>query len=217
MFNPENWSGFGAAGNDALDLTLGTISSGSHVPWTDEEWEKIKNKQAKKPTRYVVWGNNSGATNGVIVTIQEGGGIVVERTRLQEIFDEQKIRLTHTPEDDANILKVGKLTGADFVVFVEVTDRPEVRSGASFGPYGGGSQSQTTVYHLSVAVRAVKVDTGEIRWSGRSALTDPISNPEANLSQLTQAAMSRARCPLERGYEWIEMKGSRAWGCTEKK
>src|SRR5262252_3483414 len=112
-----------------------TISSGSHIPYSDERWVKIENKQDDK-YRFIVWGNHAGATQAAMELVQQGGHTIVERARLQELFDEQQIRLTHTSDDDARVLKVGRLAGGDRVVFVEASDKPEIVSGAYVGPYG---------------------------------------------------------------------------------
>lgn len=197
-------------GGDAIRA----ITTGSHVPKSDEQLEKFQNK-GDENIRFVVWGNHAGATHAAIELLQQAGHIVVERARLQEIFDEQKIRLTHTSDDDSRVLKVGRLVGAERVVFVEASDRPEVVSGAYVGPYGGASQS-STVHQVSVAVRAIDVANGEVRWSGHSTLTQPITDPEFALPMLTKAAMQRAVCPLERGSEWIEPTKSGQWGCRNK-
>ena len=192
-----------------------TISGGSHLPYSDEQWERIQNKQYKK--RYVVWGNHSGSTNSALELLQQRGHTVVERARLLEIFDEQRIRLTHTTDDDAQVLKVGKLTGADRVLFVDALDHVEVVNAAYIGPYGGSSNS-TSVHQVSVAVRAVDVESGEVQWSGHSTMSEPITDPEVALPLLTKAAMMRATCALERGREWIELGANdlAKWGCKKK-
>ena len=43
---------------------------------------------------------------------------MVERAKLDEVFKEQVIQLTHA--DDANVLKVGKLVGAQAIIVGEV-------------------------------------------------------------------------------------------------
>ena len=139
----------------------------------------------------------------------------MERTRLQQIFKEQEIRLTHTSDDDAQILRVGKLVGADRVVFGEHTISSNVVSRSSFNVYGGGSRSET-VYNVSVSVRSVDVETGEIRWSGSALYPSPINNPESAISYLTQAAVARANCLIEMGYEWKELSASEKGGCLKK-
>ena len=202
--------------------TIRTISTGSSVPVSDEDWQKLIAGQRDKITkrRFVVWGNHSGATHTAIERLQREGNTVVERARLQEIFEEQKIRLTHTSDDDASILKVGRLVGADRVVFVETSDTSQVLSTAFVGAYGGASRSET-VHNISVAVRAVNLETGEIRWSGHATFSQPVNDPEAAMTLLTIAAINRATCPLERGeIKWVEFVGdnnsSRKWGCQRK-
>ncbi len=118
-----------------------TITSGSHIRASDEELANSQKRGQPKPTRrYVVWGNHQGATNAVIEEPQRHGTRVVERARLQAIFDEQKISLTHSSEDDMNLVRVGMLAGADRAIFVEASER--------------------TLYLPSVSVRAVRIDSG---------------------------------------------------------
>jgi hypothetical protein len=165
--------------------------------------------------RFIVWGNHAGATHAALEELQRGGNTIVERAHLQELFDEQKIRLTHTSDDDARVLKVGRLAGGNRVVFVEATDKSEIVSVAYIGPYGGASRSDT-VHQVSVAVRSVDVESGEVRWSGHSTLSQAITDPEVAIPLLTKAAMQRATCPLERGAKWIEVGVESKWGCKTK-
>jgi hypothetical protein len=165
-----------------------------------------------------VWGNHAGAVSVAIALLQQHGQTVVERARLQEIFDEQKIRLTHSSDDDSRILKVGRVVGADRVIFIEASDKLQIQSGYYVGPYGGAGHSDT-LHQVSVAARAVAIESGEVKWSGHSTFSTPITDPEAGIPILTQAAMGRAVCALERGRKWIEPgeNGANAtWGCQAK-
>ena len=221
-----------------------TMTSGSHIRSSDTELADSQKPDKPKPARrYVVWGNHQGATNAVIETLQQAGERVVERARLQEIFDEQKISLTHSSEDDLNLLRVGRLAGADRVIFIETTQRREsvtpsrgamdtffrkLRAmGTQPGQLSVDEQLQqqqprhnlVTVYRPSVTVRAVRIDTGEIAWSGSSTTSQGVNDPEVAIPILTRAAMIRAACPIEREAEWTEYAsdGSRnPWGCNQK-
>ena len=210
------------SGCETNTIAIRTISTGSRLPVSDEDWQKIITGQKDKLTKhkFVVWGNHSGATHTAIERLQRDGNIVLERARLQEIFEEQKIRLTHTSDDDASILKVGRLVGADRVVFVETSDSSQVLNRAFVGAYGGASRSET-VHHVSVSVRAVNLETGEIRWSGHATLSQPVDDPETAFTLLTIAAMDLAVCSLERKeVTWIEFVAddpSRKWGCQRNK
>lgn len=196
----------------ACARTVYPVATGSHVPLTDEEWQQ--GLQGKR-YRFVIWGNHPSVVSAVTRIIQQGGHAVVERARLQEIFNEQKIRLTHTPDDEADLLRVGRLLGADLVIFTEATITSAVHSGAYIGPYGGAAHSQT-IYHVSVNARAVKIETGEIRWNGTAHYGSAINNPEQGIVSLTEAVVLRAICPTERGYVWVEPGDWGEWGCLKR-
>jgi hypothetical protein len=133
--------------------------------------------------------------------VQQAGHTVVERSRLDQVFKEQQIRLIHTPDDNAEILRLGKLVGAERVIFAENSISPSLSG---------------TGYDVSVAIRAVNIETGEIRWSGTAHYPAPINNPEAGLSYLTKSAIARALCPIETGYEWQEATSFEKGGCQKK-
>jgi hypothetical protein len=168
-----------------------------------------------KKYQFVVWGNHPTTVNAIIGWVLQRGHTVVERARLQEVFNEQKIRLTHTPDDDADILHVGKLLGAERIIFAEVTMKSDVVSQTYVGPYGGGGWSET-VYHLSVAVRGVNVETGEVTWTGAAHYPEPVTNPDQGVFVLATAAMGRALCRVEADYEWKEMSAFDESGCIKK-
>ena len=67
-------------------------------------------------TRIVIWGNHPIVTGIATTWLQKRGLRVVERARLLQLFEEQHIRLTHTPDDEGPILRVGKILGAGMVL-----------------------------------------------------------------------------------------------------
>jgi hypothetical protein len=98
-------------------------------------------------------------------------------------------------------------------VFAEASNREAPFSSASVNRYGGTSSSGV-VYHLSVAVRGVEVETGKIRWSGNAFSPGAVNNPEQGLTILTEHAVFRAICPVEKGYVWVEASAySKNAGC----
>jgi hypothetical protein len=165
--------------------------------------------------RYIVWGNHAGSVHAAFELLQSVGQTVLEGARLQEIFDEQKIRLTHTSDDDSRILRAGRLAGADQVVFIEAFDRPEVVSG-SFVTDRAASSHTGTGHQVSVSARAVDIESSEVKWSGHSTFPQSVTNPEEALPILTRAAMLRAVCAIERGREWVEPGAETTWGCKPK-
>ena len=175
------------------------VSTGSH--------SKIEPVNPDKPPRAVVWGNHPAVVDAATQTMQKMHVQVVERARLKEILNEQKVRLTNTSDDEAELLKVGRLLGADQIVFADAAvNSKEVQRVVD--SYGGLSQAET-VYQLSVSVRNVSIETGELRWSGTATYPKPVTNRDEGLIDLTRHAMSHAVCPLENGYTWDEQAGCR--------
>jgi hypothetical protein len=175
------------------------VSTGSH--------SKIEPVNPDKPPSAVVWGNHPMVVAAATQTMQEMKVQVVERARLKDILNEQKIRLTNTSDDEADLLRVGRLLGADQIIFADATvNSKEVQRVVD--SYGGNTKAET-VYQLSVSVRNVSIETGEVRWSGTATYPKPVTNPDQGLTDLTRHAISHAVCPLENGYTWDEQAGCR--------
>jgi PBP1b-binding outer membrane lipoprotein LpoB len=155
-------------------------------------------------TRAVVWGSHSGAVGEVVTNLQKMKLKIVERAHLRQVFDEQKITLSDSPDDEGNVLKVGKIVGADIIVFVDVQTSSDVVSSAGAYKYYASSQTSTR-YHLSVSVRSVSVETGEVIWSGTAHYGRGINNPEAGIIYLTRSAFVRGICPQG---AWSDMSGT---------
>ncbi len=202
---------FGCSGN-----AVRTMSSGSHVPYSSEQSTKIENNQNDK-LRFIVWSNHAGTTHAAGEVLQHSGHTIVERTRVQEFFDKRHIRLTHTSDDDLLVLKVGRLAGADHVLFVEASDKPEIASGPNVEPSGRASRSNTG-HEVSVAVRSVDLETGAVRWKGYSTFTQPITDLESAIPLLTKAAILRATCAWSGGGNGLNMgRNTQVYGAVEGK
>src|SRR5437879_3956635 len=72
------------------------VATGSHA-LTEKMWYAGSPLQ-----RFVVWSNYEAVQTFLIGTLLTTGHQVVERARLQQLFDEQKIRLQHTPDAEAD-------------------------------------------------------------------------------------------------------------------
>lgn len=100
----------------------------------------------------------------------------VERAKLEEVLKEQVIQLSHA--DDANVLKVGKLVGAQaiFVGGVQQWERHE--------------QSRTNT--VSLSLRMIDVETGQLLFSGEGHMTDPTSDdPEGSARLIVHRILAR--------------------------
>ena len=142
-------------------------------------------------TRAVVWGNHPAAAGTATTWLQKRGLTIVERARLQQVFDEQQIRLTHTPDDETQVLRVGKLLGAETVIFIDTSFQKELRSSFKVDSQGGEGGT-VTEYSASVSVRGVNVQTSEVAWSGTARYPKPISGIEDALTRLTCQALATA-------------------------
>lgn len=125
------------------------------------------------------------------------GHRVVERARLDQLFEEQRIILSHTPEDAGNILRVGRLVGASHVIFIQVDFKDHYKDSP-----------------VSVSVRNVGVESGEIVWSGYAYSPERVASHEEAAQIMTGWAVLRAVCPIEAGYRWIEPTGKKEEGCV---
>lgn len=100
----------------------------------------------------------------------------VERAKLDEVLKEQVIQLTHA--DDANVLKVGKLVGAQaiFVGGVQQWERHE----------------QARTNSVSLSLRMIDVETGQLLFSGEGHLADPTSDdPEGSARLIVHRILAR--------------------------
>jgi len=143
-------------------------------------------------TRIVIWGTFPTVTGTATTWLHRRGLRVVERAKLLQIFEEQRIRLTHTADDEGTVLRVGKLLGAGMVVFTDASVTSGVVSNYSVSAYGGGGGS-ATVSSASVTIRGVDVETGEVHWNGVARYPQKTSSaPEDSLAKLTCQALATA-------------------------
>lgn len=154
----------------------------------------------------VVWGPHNGAVNKAVTTLQQLGYRIVDRSRVKQVLDEQKIMLTHSTDDTAQLLKVGKVLGAGSIVFVEIE--------TSSSQTSRGGMHSNTVTNVSVSARGVDVESSSVIWSGAAYYSKPINNPEEGIVYLTQSAINRGLClgtgwkNDSEGCDWAKVSGS---------
>ncbi len=151
--------------------------------------------------RIVVWGGHPAVTNTAITWFQKQGLTVVERARLKQILDEQTVRLTHTPDDEAEVLKVGKLLGADLVAFFDTSATQGTLANMNFSMFGGAGADFQPLYRLGVSVRGVQVESSEVTWSGSARLPQSTAGLDEALARLTCQALTAAWSPRPIGSE----------------
>ena len=128
-------------------------------------------------TRTVVWGlgrsdHDVSVENSAITWLQARGLVVIERAQLEQIFREQKLSLLHG-DRDAELLRVGKLIGANQIVFIKTL-------------------AVSRGYLYSVTVRGVDVVSGQILWSGQATPAAELAYQNNYLDLVTYGALEAA-------------------------
>jgi hypothetical protein len=93
---------------------------------------------------------------------------MVERTELDEVFKEQVVQLQHA--DDAEVLKVGKLVGAQAIVVGEVQQWERAE----------GDQ----ISHVSLALRMIDVESGVVLFNGEGYGSDATADDPEGLARV---------------------------------
>lgn len=116
-------------------------------------------------------------TAGIVTTLMLDLDIhMVERANLDEVLKEQVIQLTHA--DDANVLKVGRLLGAQAIVVGEVQQWER--------------RVQERTHSVSLAMRVIDAETGLLLFSGQGHLTDPTTDePESSARLIVHRILAR--------------------------
>jgi hypothetical protein len=106
---------------------------------------------------------------GIVTTLMLDLDVhMVERAKLDEVLKEQVIQLTHA--DDANVLKVGKLVGAQAIIVGEVQQWER--------------QEHERANSVSLGLRFIDVETGLLLFSGEGHLTDPTTDDPENSARM---------------------------------
>ena len=101
---------------------------------------------------------------------------MVERAKLDEVLKEQVVQLTHA--DDANVLKVGRLVGAQAIIVGGVQQWER--------------QEQARTNNVSLSLRMIDVETGQLLFNGEGHLTDLRSDdPEASARLIVHRILAR--------------------------
>ncbi|HEU5406616.1 MAG TPA: PDZ domain-containing protein [Nitrospira sp.] len=101
---------------------------------------------------------------------------MVERSKLDDVLQEQVIQLTHA--DDTDALEVGKLIGAQAIIVGEVQQWER--------------REQERTHSVSLTLRIIDVETGLLLFSGQGHLTDPTTdNPESSARLIVHRMLAR--------------------------
>lgn len=133
---------------------------------------------------------------------------MVERAKLDEVLKEQVIQLTHA--DDANVLKVGKLVGAQAIIVGGVQQWER--------------QEQGRTNNVSLSMRMIDVETGQLLFNGEGHLADlTTDDPEGSARLIVHRILARFGSQtgllgsgrIGVNWELLEEKGSRFYVVRE--
>lgn len=128
-------------------------------------------------SRVVVWG-------GDVTAAEEAGAWLKQQelTVVEELYRDEPGGRTHTPQEAGEVRELGRKTGAETVVFVDVSIQS--RETWSFGQSG-------TLQDARVTVRGVHVESGADMFEAVARHLRPHQN-ETGVRLLTCMAMARA-------------------------
>ena len=170
---------FGLAGA-ALCLSLNGCQVASTLPVTETDGSYLKLPDPS--TRVVVWGTPPEAVRSVITWLLKQGYIVVDELKISQLARETS---SHVPLSNVEVLKLAKMAAAKEVIFVEA----EVltwRSPELLDVFVGNPNA----YKVSLFIRALNVETGEIDWSGKAISTEKFRDLSKGMHQLTCNALA---------------------------
>ena len=133
-------------------------------------------------TRALVWGTEPEAIKSLQTWLLKQRIPLIDDVKLNQLANEKGL---HQPVSNPDVLKLAKGLGANQVVFVDAdvykSQRDEM---LSFG--------QPVTFKVSIFVRALNAETGEIDWSGKAQSTEPFTNLTEGIHQLTCHALATA-------------------------
>jgi uncharacterized protein DUF3365 len=154
------------AGCQSPPTPLTTETDGSYVRLPDDS------------TRAIVWGNHPDAANSLKTWLLKRRITVVDEAKVSQIAVERGM---HNGLSNADVLKAAKVAGAKQVVFVEAdisSQRFDIL--------------RQLRHNVSLHIRALDVDSGEIAWNGNARSTAPFTDLTEGIHQLTCHALATA-------------------------
>ncbi|TAJ29070.1 MAG: hypothetical protein EPO64_04145 [Nitrospirae bacterium] len=165
----------------ALILSCAVLGGCGQYPVTDGFSTMLPQRQE----RLLVWSANVTAAATAATWLQKQGLTVTEPVRVQQVFSEQKITLTNSPSDDAQMLRAAKMLGLSHIVYVDVS---AVEVGMLKPPFS----PPLATYIVGVAIRGVQVESGAVVWSGTARYRGPVTERDDYVANLTCQALATA-------------------------
>lgn len=137
-------------------------------------------------TRILLWGNSPTVAEAAARWFQKQGVRVIERSKVFPIIEEHHIRLTHTSDDEEAVLRIGKLLGAETVVFAKTSIKSD-----GFSNYL--RQGYVPMHAATVSVQGININTESVTFRGTATYTGGVTgNPQDSLGKLACQALATA-------------------------
>ena len=134
-------------------------------------------------TKALVWGTDPDAVKSLKTWLLKQRISLIDDVKLNQLASEMGL---HQPVSNPDVLKLSKTLGAKQVIFVD----------ADVYKSQGGDIAvvfrQAPVYKVSLFIRALNAETGEIDWSGKAQSTESFTNLSDGIHQLTCHALATA-------------------------
>jgi hypothetical protein len=123
-----------------------------------------------------VWGTDPDAVKSLKTWLLKQRIPLIDDVKLNQLASEMGL---HQPVSNPDVLKLSKTLGAKQVIFVDA----DVYK--SQGDDIAVVFRQAPVYKVSLFIRALNAETGEIDWSGKAQSTESFTNLSDGIHQLT--------------------------------
>jgi hypothetical protein len=164
----------------ALCLSLSGCQVANTLPAaeTDGSYWKLPDPS----TRAVVWGTHSEAVRSLKTWLLKQGYVVVDELKIGQLARENN---SHVPLSHDEVLKLAKMAGAKEVIFVDA-EVATWRSPELLDVFVG----DPIAYKVSLFIRALNVETGEIDWNGKALSTEKFRDLNKGMHYLTCNALA---------------------------
>jgi hypothetical protein len=133
-------------------------------------------------TRALVWGTEPESIKSLQTWLLKQRIPLIDDVKLNQLANEKGL---HQPVSNPDVLGLAKSLGANQVVFVDADVYKSQRDEMI-------SLGQSVTFKVSIFVRALNAETGEIDWSGKAQSTEPFTNLAEGIHQLTCHALATA-------------------------
>ena len=171
----------------SMVLLLLTTGCQTYSPYpvtqADGTYVKLPNASIKA----VVWGARPESVQSLTTWLMKRGMTLVDDVKVNQMVSDMRLYQAASTISNAEIFKMGKAVGARQIVFVD-TDVSTWRT-ADIEAFFGQTQN---LYTVSVFIRALDAESGEIQWSGKAFSMNKFTNLKEGIHQLTCHALATA-------------------------